>query len=266
MRPFPLLLATAFVCTLLMVRMPAAHAAPVLLWQTTFNCGEWNQSLGLSESIVCGVGDGISGWGSWVTAQHPQGSQITPAATNPTGGGGRGFRLWRCDGFDCNSSALSITVPTAQSELWIRWYMRYQAGFNWAPTGQVGFSKEIYMIGNSGTDWTSGFVSTDAFRTEIYSPSIVYTTSVGWQTVNAGTRGDGKWHCYEVHVKMDTTGSNGLLDMWIDGTKRFGSTTINFGTKGVWQHFLLGENANNPSNGSDNYVDYDDVAVSAAGY
>src|SRR5881296_3316998 len=78
------------------VQAPLTVGAASLLWQTTFNCPkDWTQSMGLADALVCAAGDGISGSGAWTSTGHPLGDEITLAANNPGGGGGRGFRHWR---------------------------------------------------------------------------------------------------------------------------------------------------------------------------
>ncbi|HSL21161.1 MAG TPA: hypothetical protein VK886_06465 [Vicinamibacterales bacterium] len=243
---------------------PGPEAATTILWQTTFNCAEWTQSMGLSEAIVCLPADGLAGWGAWTTPGHPKGSEITLAANYPGGAGGRGFRLWRGDGFDVNSGAIAVILPAATSELWIRFYLRYEAGFSWNPAGSPGFTKETYFLGNSARDFTFGFVSSDRMWIWVNNGSTDYA-SVGWNTIMGGTRSDGQFHCYEYHVKRGTTTSNGVKEIWVDGVQRLSTATADLGTTGSWREFALGENANQPANGRDMFVDYDDVAVSTTG-
>jgi len=85
----------------------------------------------------------------------------------------------------------------------------------------------------------------------------------------AGNVSDGKWHCYEIHIKTSSEGKKenrgGFGELSIDGVQRYSFRDASFPGKGwVWIH--VGSNQNCPENGRDMYVDYDDIAVSAAGY
>jgi hypothetical protein len=244
---------------------PPAGAATSILWESTFNCAEWNQSMGLLAKIVnC---DGMAGSGSWTTAQHPLGDQITAAANYAGGGGGLGFRHWRANGQNSNGGGLSVTLPTAVTEFWVRWYMRYQAGFAWNPSGAPQYTKEVYFIGNTATDFYLGFYQGgNTFQAWVRLPGYVYRAPWGWQSINGGLVGDGKFHCYEAHIKKDTNHQNGVLQMWFDGVQKLSLTNVDFNSTGSWQGFELGSNQYNPNNATDMYTDYDDIAVSTSGY
>src|SRR5512144_419349 len=120
-----IIFATVWVC--IPAQTPFAQSS--FVWQTTFNCNDWNQTMGLTDAAVCASGDGISGSGGWTTAGHPNGDEITVAANNPAGAGGKGFRHWRADGQNSNGGGINVNLPSPMPELWVRWYMRYQLGF-----------------------------------------------------------------------------------------------------------------------------------------
>ena len=151
--------------------------------------------------------DGMSGFGGWAPAGHPAGDQITLAANNPGGGGGRGFRHWRGDGININGGGFSIHPPSAFSDMWIRFYMRFQAGFKWSP---LIYTKDLYV--HSGNIFTLGFHGSDSFGVSIISPSTNLDGPVGWQSVMRGSVSDGSFHCYEVHVKTGVSGIAEHLD------------------------------------------------------
>jgi hypothetical protein len=87
----------------------------------------------------------MSGYGGWAPSGHPAGDQITLAANNPAGGGGRGFRHWRGDGVNVNGGGISINFPGSYSEMWMRFYMRYQAGFQFS---QLYYTKDRTALGH----------------------------------------------------------------------------------------------------------------------
>jgi hypothetical protein len=252
----------AFVC------LPASHtpsAQVALVFQTSFNCPEWDQGLGLTESIVCGAADGISGWGGWTTSSGAK-DQITSSANNPAGAGGRGFRHWRGDGQNNNGGGLTIALPAPVQEVWVRFYMRYQAGFAWT-NGAPQYTKEHYWnVGQRG-QFQFGFSSGMVYLHTYQGSTANLTSSKTWASINGGNTGDGQFHCYEYHVKMDTNGSNGIAEIWYEGTKVMTRTDVNWSNGGAtWSEFVLGDNQYNPSNGSSRFTDYDDIAVSTTGY
>ncbi len=239
-------------------RVPVGHAQVSLLWQTTFNCPEWDQSMGISKSQVnC---DGLSGWGSWTTSAGDK-EQITSAANYPGGAGGRGQRHWVGPGTNNNSGGLSLSFPSTLSQVWIRWYMRYQAGFTWNP---LGYHKWLYFYGSAGNAVPEFF----NVGVNIWSEhgSNYSSSAATWNSVMGGAGSDGQWHQYQVHLKEDTNGSNGIGQIWIDGRLVLDVSNAYYGTGSGWASVTLMSNARTAANPSDYYVDVDDISVSTAGY
>ncbi|MBI5643652.1 MAG: heparin lyase I family protein [Deltaproteobacteria bacterium] len=243
--------------------VPALSDAAVSLpWSTTFNCSDWSQSSGTLSNC-----DGVVNYGAW-TCSNGDGTrkeeQITSLANNPGGAGGKGQRHWKGDGSNNNSGGLSVSLTSAQKELWIRWYMRYEKGFKWSP---LTYDKILYIhTSSSGTDAIPEWYGSDSFN--IYAQGgtgHVRCSTCGWSTTMGGTVSDGLWHSYEVHIKMDTNGSNGVAEAWVDDTKVLTNSAVNFGTKSGWQSFLIGSNQYSPSNGKCMATDFDDIAVSNTG-
>jgi hypothetical protein len=94
---------------------------------------------------------------------------------------------------------------------------------------------------------------------------------VTWAQWQGGATGNGNFHVLEVHAKMNTTGSSsdGIFEFWLDGNKIYSSNTVHFsnstGTR--FNNCKIASNQTTPQNGGvDVYVDYDDIAVSHAGY
>jgi hypothetical protein len=261
-----LLSSIAVLAALAWPQTSTAQTVP-LLFQTTFNCADWNQSMGLGESNVCSSGDGIAGNGGWTSPGHPLGDEITSAANNPAGGGGKGFRHWVADGVNSGGGGIRILFP-ARSEVWIRYYIRYQSGFAW---GSSTFHKHIYV--NQGAPGTfyfglhSGLVGGHVERDQTNGGNK--QSSVTWANMQGGSTGDGSWHSLEVHARMNSSGasSDGVLEFWLDGTKIYSNSSIHFSdSSGATFAEFFTSNHNAPQNGGDFYVDYDDIAVSASGY
>lgn len=126
-----------FFCLLILIYPHKSIAGVDLPWSTTFDCSEWHK---YSDSLSC---DGLEKFGAW----HCKGKyeEITVAANFPAGGGGKGQRHWEGDGSNIGSGGLAITFNSLQSELWIRWYMRYEAGFKW---NRLEYDKILYIRSN----------------------------------------------------------------------------------------------------------------------
>jgi hypothetical protein len=226
-----------------------------LPWSTTFNCNEWEYG----DSLNC---DGIQPYGSWTCNGTPE--QITSSANYSGGGGGRGQRHWKGDGSNENSGGLAVTFNSAQSEFWIRWYMRYQSGFSWS---YLNYDKILYIhTGATSTDAIVEFAYGNSFSVYAQNGNGHNYMDTGWNTIMGGSTSDGKWHCYEIHLKMDTNGSNGVAELWVDGNKSGSKSNIDFGTNNGWEWFLIGSNQSSPNNGGCRYVDFDDIAISNTGY
>lgn len=235
-------------------------------WSTTFDCDEWVYTDG---ALNC---DGIDPGGGWTcsdTSEHYE--QITTTANMGTGGGGRGQRFWQGDGENNNSGGLSVEFNSTQSEFWFRFYMRYQEGYK-KRIDSVG-DKIIYP---NGSQWfqfyqfdyiqlVSSYPGGDSYRS---------ASGKGWDNINSAGEdsvdghklSDGQWHLYEIHLKMDTNGSNGEFHCWVDEELVVSRTDCAFGTREGWTDVLIGSNQKYPDNGQCETVDFDDIAVSNTGY
>ncbi len=243
-----------------------------LPWSTTYNCPDWNT---YNDPLNC---DGLLKWGGQYLICNPQGNQyeqITLAANNPNGGGGKGERHWVGDGSNSNTGGLQLDFNTIQPEFWIRWYARWQPGFKWTA---IGYEKLLYIWGSNPAVIPEP-VGWDGFHIALLGkgvpPSVACNSGCGWDTWHAngaldpltGHRtADGSWHCLEVHLRMDTNGSNGVLEFWLDGVKKISANNVPLGTTAGWTNFVLGSNQSSPNNGGCAYVDYDDIVISNTGY
>lgn len=238
-------------------------------WSTTYNCPEWDRNI---NGVDCNC-DGLQRY-----LDHPCTTttpnlyeQITLAANNPIGGGVRGQRHWLGDGKNYGSGGTYITLTNVfgapQNEIWMRWYMRFEQGFAWmgGTIGPYGF-KSIYIDPLSALRIMLDFYY-DQLRFYCYNSQTQYRSAhgTGFGYINNGTTGDGKFHCYEVHIKIDTNHTDGIAEWWVDGTKIIDVHTADFGTTSINQ-IVIGSNADSPSNGRCAYVDYDDVVISTEGY
>lgn len=246
----------------------------VLLWTSSgfaaisFTGGKWGTSF-----LTCPEGSGYGAtlcdnldWGNnYTDGGNP--TQITTSANNSAGLGGRGVRFWNNDGNNQNSATLQVEFPVAQLELWIRWYTRYQSGFMWSGS-TPGYDKMLYITGaSSGVDIIPEYHDGDngPEYTLYTSPPAssayqIETTNFGWAQVMGGDTGDGKWHCYEIHIKRNTSGTNGIGQLWIDGVLRAEDLSADMGTTG-WIDFTFEENQNSVASGAPYSIDYDDMVI-----
>jgi len=237
----------------------SASAAVDLPWSTTYDCPDWTQNV---NQITC---DGLSKAGGWTAQGQPE--QITADANNPCGAGGKGQRHWVQDGANQNSGGTGISFNDAQPELWIRWYMRYSAGFKWA---KLSYDKWLYLIHGPSPDYRNSAVPEFEYEngTRIYAvPSHEsYRGGGGWRDTMGGPISDGQFHCYEVHLKVDANGADGIAELWVDGNSLFSVTNANYGTHAGWTRIMIGHNQSTPDNGGPAYVDFDDIAINSTGY
>lgn len=232
---------------------PTTTATPgEVLFQTTFDIPAWKQGRG-SDPLP--ADDAIRHHGDWTA--RGQADEITPAANNPAGGGGNGFRHYRGIGTNVTGGGIKITMPKPLTEMWVRQCMRWSPGFAWRG-GSPSYTKDHYwnvggsnflIFGHQGGAW--------GLHTAHGSTNI--PSSVDWSDTQGGAVGSGKWNCFEYHVKQN--GANGVVEMWVDGKLAL-TRTVNLGST-PWSYLAIGENQSDVSVGG--YTDYDDFAVSATG-
>ena len=300
------LLFCALIILFTIIFTPVSFAAVSLPWSTTYNCADWAQAdlyavagqPWVASPLNC---DGVVDYGGWLTSNGSK-EQVTLAANNPGGGGGKGQRHWLGDGQTVNSGGTKIEF-SSQSEFWMRWYMRFEQGFQWAnPAGYkilyfnvgeqgsitplfYGYNKLALPSGASGSYCASTGVNCysadgtgwDAIMANgipyIVAGTYIRATGVPTYfvpcTSSCATHksSDGQWHSYEIHLKLNTPGqTDGISEFWIDGVKKLTNTDVNFIRTTGWTFVVIGSNAQYPYNGRDMYVDYDDIAVSTTGY
>jgi hypothetical protein len=251
------------VCAVVALTWPQSSSAQgvPLVFQTTFNCPDWNQSMGLSDANVCSSGDGIAGAGGWTTSNNSN-DLISAAANFPGGAGGKGFRHWRGNGSNNNGGSLQISLPSGVTEMWVRFYMRFQSGFAWSG-GNPLYTKDHYW-GSCGSGCVIfGIQGSNSWGVN-FNGSTNYPSSLSWAASQGGTVGDGQWHSYEYHLKQN--GSAATIEFWFDGVRYLNRTNANLGST-PWQSFKLGENQSSVTGCSpDCFTDYDDIAISTVGY
>lgn len=285
-------------------------------WETTFDCVDWTYTPSTTYPTNCnniefggsperGSIDGVPG--TFPTTP----TTLISAANNPGGAGGKGVRFWHRHGSNELSSSLKV-IFVDQKEFWIRWYQRYEAGyapdFTSLPTSW--YHKQLYIQQTDPANTPNIAVipewqGTDSFRATTQGKSIanshyLYYDQVisgnggsggyGWNTVYGSNVSDGSWHCFEVHLKMDTTatdgyeiydrpnpedaryittpGLDGVGQIWIDGNLISNESHINFSAGELvmknngWDKILFTSNHSALLNTDrEMYVDYDDMVI-----
>jgi hypothetical protein len=256
---------TVLIAVLIVLAPHKASAAVNLPWSTTYNCPDWTWTG--EPNLNC---DGISNDTGGTCDNGVGREQITAAANYPSGVGGKGQRHWMGDGVNNVSSGLLPYFTSPQSELWVRWYMRYEQGFQWS---ELVNQKILYFDPVTFPRLIVEYYGQD--KVQIYSYAVNQgwpSVGDGWNTVmaNGGTdangnkTSDGQWHLWEFHVKIDTNGSNGILELWIDQKKVVEVNNANLAAAPL-TNVLIGSNGFTPSNGRCMYVDYDDIAIRTTG-
>ncbi|MCJ7816956.1 MAG: hypothetical protein MUP55_03815 [Candidatus Aenigmarchaeota archaeon] len=258
--------------TIFFISVTPVFAAVNLPWSTTFNCADWGGSAaGFDATLTC---DGLERGGRWGTAGGTWDS-ITAAANYSGGAGGKGFRHWIGDGVNSQGSGIKITFPSSVDEFWLRWYMRYETGFNWQ---SISYQKVWYInIGHPNCVCWEPIGWNGTRLALLYNGANTPYGGAGWDTWYAGgaigpsghRTSDGGWHYFEIHLKKEVAGGDGVYDYWFDGVLADHRTNVVFNSGGAsvgvgWDHMVI-DNNRYPSNGRDMYNDFDDLAVSTTG-
>ncbi len=236
--------------------MPIVSNAVTLPWSTTYDCADWDNN----DPIDC---DGMQNAGGGSCYGNYE--QITVAANNPNGDGGKGQRHWYGDGENSGSGGAQVEF-SAETELWIRWYMRYPLGFTWSAvySGYPHYDKLILTFANG----EKRQIKLDGGGIGLGGGTLPTPVSAGqgWSVINGGMTGDGQFHYYEVHIIAETGVNNGTFEVWTEAGKILSDTSADFGDTGGVDAIILGSNQEAPDNGGVVAVDYDDIAISATGY
>jgi hypothetical protein len=249
---------------------PTTSAVVNLPWSTTYNCPDWKSSDGQNPGC-----DGLWAGGGW-TCDNGDGTvreeQITALANYPGGAGGKGQRHWLGDGVNNTSGGVWASFPAPQSELWVRWYMRYEHGFEWNP--YLMNQKILYFDPTAFPRLIVEYYGQDRVQVFSYASSQGYPSAegTGWNAIMASgatdARGnktsDGRWHLWEFHVRIDTNGTDGVVELWIDNNTVIDVTNANLAAASLGG-LLIGSNGFTPGSGRCLAVDYDDLAIRTTG-
>lgn len=270
----------------------AVLVAVVALWTARAKAGinlpfSYSFSACTAQTIAtgsdpCGVG--------LVAANGGCGSASILSDTNALGVAGNVWNASVCNGDNLFGAAPYVMLNTAVTEIWVRFYFKFASGFTWSG-GTPAYYKFLYFFGGShqacagqpivepsnlsatNTGCTSlvgsSFPSGNGFQIVYESPPAgggcnPGENTVSWTTMNGGSTGDGKWHCFEFHDKIDTTGGNGNIgQIWLDGNLILNVSNFAVGNYTVPINeidFLANQNAVNNAS-SPQPVEIDDIAL-----
>jgi len=201
-------------------------------WETTFDCAE--QTL---PTFTCGEVltylDNTSSNGSHST--------IGTAYNNPSGGGGCGYSqtngygniMAQGDGVNDDSETIYFRFPSPQKEFWARYYVKFPTNWRASPFGWI---KLFYIQTNGNVTQTLFEPDSTGYRFATQGGGgngIYYSTVKLSDTLGGSYTGDDTWHCMEIHLKMDTDTTDGIGEIWIDGTRILRITNGNFSRGGA---------------------------------
>jgi hypothetical protein len=184
-------------------------------------------------------------------------SWLTSNANYPGGGGGRGHRQWLSAGTWPASYSSDIRIGTSgYSELWIRYYVRFENG------RFFDHGKDIYHDGS--VYWNlSLYADSSPSMTRLVNCGTTTKTSAGISDFTGQNSWDGNWHYIETHWKKNGNGTS-TLRWWFDGVFAE-EVTWNCGgsTWGSWRMPAQSAEANP---GPCTTLDIDDIAVATSAY
>lgn len=243
---------------LLWILAPSPARAEILL-ATTYDCEEWVSGSGWLENCD-GLRDGLT------CHEYPCDCEtITSAANFPGGLGGKGQRHPLCVGGGHSGGGTGFDFPAPQRELWIRWYMRYDSDFSWdqyrAKIFYLYTDGDVQLIPQFG-DFDHGTAFSFTAQGASYNNPIY---DRGFDDIMGSGRGDDQWHYYEIHIRADTDGTDGVGELWVDDLPVRSLTNLDYGMAdgSGWAWLTIGSNYGQVLTKGN--CDYDDIVISNSG-
>lgn len=226
--PFCLFVLSLAIAISSMLGLNPAHAAePVCANPAVWYCGDFEDGT-LNGFVFSG------GWGN-STANAFNGTHSLHASYGivPRSGdnGGSGYGLVKRSDYRSGST----------NELHMRWYEYFTPNWVWSQIATKGFmisepsGARIMYILNDG--WaTGGRKSLTDYGEQTNQPGNFFDNrdSFVWTGANLG-----RWVQVEVHVKLNTSGSNGTYRQWVNGTLTREYYTVNYGNHSSIGYFEI---------------------------
>jgi hypothetical protein len=253
----------------LALRIVPVYAAGITLpFATTYSCAE--QAQGSPGWVTC---DGIFSNGDWTTSNGSR-EQITSAANYPGGAGGRGQRHWigQSSGNTNGSGGVWYRFAPVQ-EVYVRWYVRWQAGLKLGGNAQpIARNHKIVYFSGGGCGQPGGcYFDIQGNNFGFIVNGYDYHGGTGWDGMFRGSNApsDGRWIVMEIRLKNSTGGlPNGIAQWWVDGVLQLNATNVDMkGSTGFAEfEFPNNHQFTTVAGGCcDMYEDLDDVAIRTTG-
>jgi len=188
--------------------------------------------------------------------------QLLEAANNPAGSG-YGFTHPNCDCNNCPRSSADWMIDWSgeYSEMWVRFYMKYEAGFTWS-SFPFSYDKFLYFQ-HGGPSWIFEYDSKEgkAQLTAIQLPgNSVWSGTDDWLWSQGSNKGDGEWHCYEIYFKINPGTNGDTVRIWVDEVIRVDSNNAGIDSE-TPQAVAFGANQACPNNDGNAYIYFDDFKI-----
>ncbi len=217
----------------------------------------WSADLATDSGRLTVTSDDAASGGSSLVQQHA-----------PGGTGGWGARYFGDHPLTAGEQK--------RTELFARGYVKFDAGYQWPSVSNKMFiiaSFEDWDAGYEGpNNWSPYYVIAEADETGFFTLTMRRKVGgVAWRGLdqNIGQPvqvSPGAWHRLEIRLKLNTLGSSdGIAEMWIDGTKKLEHTDVNFRDQYDqygWNHFMISAYTN-PSSPASQRQFWDAIVVSA---
>ncbi len=253
------------------------------LWTQSFDCAEWSADWpvtldcnGMDTAALntcAGVGVVPCQWDN-----DSMGEQILASANNPNGVAGTNAQVhYFYTGIDGKGSVndvsggLKIYFPSNLPEYWFRFYIYFPTEMGWGGT----FSgwKTLYCDteGHNTYGWYFGFPrgsdSTGAYLQQ--SATALASSGYGDNWLESDSRqGFGRWIPVEYHAKMDTNGTDGIFQAWVDETLIIDRADVNWAYNEGFHDIGVGSNGDaavGPPNSCVG-IRFDDFAIATTAY
>ncbi len=195
--------------------------------------------------------------------------EVSSTYNNPSGLGGLGLGHYVANtntGNDVQNGSGARFTHAAVGEVWFQMCVKFPSPWAWVVgNGNSNASADPFnlkMVYNNSTSRTltyggSGMQFT-VLSTTYTSGARMGETNIKWST----SFSDNDWHRVEVHLKTDTNGANGVVQVWQDNVLGLDVSTANYnmGTFEAWvvpSNMRYINNATNPRT-----IWFDDVLIS----
>jgi len=252
-------------------------------WSTSYDCDDWTDGY---DVLDCdGLESGPVGYCSGDDyAQCLQDAtswaeQILSAYNRSDGvsGTGAGVHYLFNGGHNNQSSGNQVVFPSPLNEYWFRFYIYYKSTMDF----NNNYYKTLYIDIDSShqTGWIFNFPAWDnltrfwisetstSWPPDDHSYDGEWGQGADWLGLDGG-QGYDRWVMLEYHCKMDTDGTDGILQLWVDDVLAFSYDNVDFGYTSGFEMIRIGSNYGLVTSSEDTHVPiaYDDLALATPDY